>query len=692
MIVRTADSSFPAALRRAGRAGNPPEEAAHRERVESSRRLILDAIGDSADVTLVTGVGNVGDQLIAAGTRALLAARPYREMSFESAVSARGHVALLCGGGAWCAPYHELMPRMLPVLERNFDRVVVLPSSFDLSVAEVKEAISGTHAIVFAREPESFHQIQSVCEARLALDCAFFFDFAPWRKEDGGGFGALDAFRTDTESSGLTPVPAGNRDISLTCSSLDEWLWTIAKHELVRTDRAHVLIAAALLGKEVEYRASSYHKLPEIATFALAGFPVRRTDPETRKPAPAREPSHLPDGASVRERLVRASAANLARLPAVAASGKPRVTIILVSWNRPEQIRGALRSVRESLRSPYRVILVDNNSGRETRELVKAEAGSDPRIELVLENRSRSCVLNRTDAMARATTEFVFFLDDDAEIFPGTIEILVHALDSEPAALAVASNIVLPNGTTQICGGDFHLNDGVAYFAPLGAGYAFDAPEVGAPGPCRWAAGAGALFRRAALERFPLDSRIGGYYEDTEWGFRVERALPGVQRRRPEALVLHHQIPKDRRGSGPLDLAHAIRFVEPIAHFYDVHGVVMEALFGFVPELTTPSGRKDVPAARLFLELLSARGAQWTLSQWLAGSLAPLFPKEEPRAAEPPPAPAPAAPPPEPRIVVVEVGNEELGRIHASRWWKLANAYWAVGRSLRSLLGRGRKT
>ena len=145
-------------------------------------------------------------------------------------------------------------------------------------------ALSRTRAVVFARERESYRQIRTVCNARLAHDAAFYFDFAPWRRE---GRGTLNAWRTDSESSQRHPLPADNVDISVACETLDEWLWTISRHTLVRTDRAHVLIAAALLGKRVEYRASSYHKVPGIATFALGGFPVRRLDEPSSPPAPA---------------------------------------------------------------------------------------------------------------------------------------------------------------------------------------------------------------------------------------------------------------------------------------------------------------------------------------------------------------------------------------------------------------------
>ena len=85
----------------------------------------------------------------------------------------------------------------------------------------------------------------------------------------------MRSYRTDPESLGL-PIPDDNNDISQTCESLDEWLWTIARHAAVETDRAHVLIAAALLGKRVDYRASSYHKVPAIAEYALQNFPVYR--------------------------------------------------------------------------------------------------------------------------------------------------------------------------------------------------------------------------------------------------------------------------------------------------------------------------------------------------------------------------------------------------------------------------------
>lgn len=85
----------------------------------------------------------------------------------------------------------------------------------------------------------------------------------------------MTAYRKDGEAVS-EEVPPNNNDISLTCEVLDEWLWIIARHEVVETDRAHVMIAGAMLGKKVMYKSTNYHKVPAIAEYALKDFPIER--------------------------------------------------------------------------------------------------------------------------------------------------------------------------------------------------------------------------------------------------------------------------------------------------------------------------------------------------------------------------------------------------------------------------------
>ncbi len=252
-----------------------------RPSIAESRQKLLDEVSGSPDITYIRAGGNIGDHLIHAGTRRLLAETPYEEVrirnrrrtSIEGLENVGGHTALITGSGGWSRPYHSTLPAVLPLIEERFERVVVLPSSVDTSVEEVREAFSRTRALVFARERKSYLQLRELCETGLAHDCAFFFEFGPYRRR---GEGLLRAYRTDEESASGGRLPPGNDDVSGTCDNLDQWLWKIARHEVVETDRAHVMIAAAMLGKTVRYRAGSYHKVPAIAEFALEGFPVER--------------------------------------------------------------------------------------------------------------------------------------------------------------------------------------------------------------------------------------------------------------------------------------------------------------------------------------------------------------------------------------------------------------------------------
>src|SRR5262249_2910413 len=153
--------------------------------------------------------GNIGDDLIHAGIRRLLADLPYREVGTWDLGPAHGHTAVITGSGGWCVPFHHQLPAALPLIEARFERVLILPSTFDLAAPTVRDALQRTKALVFARERESYDQIRHLCDAHLGHDCAFFFDFRPYRRP---GRDHLMAYRTDAESLRRV-IPPVNDDV-----------------------------------------------------------------------------------------------------------------------------------------------------------------------------------------------------------------------------------------------------------------------------------------------------------------------------------------------------------------------------------------------------------------------------------------------------------------------------------------------
>jgi GT2 family glycosyltransferase len=614
----------------------------HFEHLERSRQELLAGIGEHPDLVLVRGVGNWGDELIWAGTRRLLEGHVYREVGIDEVATARGHTALICGSGAFCQPFHELMPHVLAIAEMRFERVVVLPSSFDTTVDAVREALRRSQALVFAREQESFRRIQSLCDARLAHDCAFFFDYEPFR-DDSAASGALSAFRTDREATGERLAPPENEDISLTARSLDDWLRRIGAHQPIRTDRAHVMIAAAMLGKTVEFAPSSYFKVPAIAAYALGEFPVTplpSVDAGGRQ-ASERVPSQTagtlyPEGASAtRERLRSLALRNPPQTTPMAPGRDPRVTVAILSHERAELALGAIASVLDAGATgvPVRVLVIDNNSSRQTRRRLSEACAENPSIELRLSDRNLGCTGGRALAVELSDSEFVMFLDDDAELMPGALVHLLSELDRHPEAQGVSPTVMLSDGRVSHSGGWYSESHESVCFTLAHSGKALEETELALSGGCDWIPGTAALLRREVFERFPLDLEMTSYSEDVEWCLRVSRARGQSFRRSREALALHHAQPKPWGDTSLSGRASVVGMIEIAAYFYRRHGRLLRIpgvdVFAFVPGLTRTDGTLELGRARLLMELASTHSGDWLLMQWMNGGLDPLLRSDE---------------------------------------------------------------
>src|SRR5262249_48765360 len=134
------------------------------------------------------------------------------------------------------------------------------------------------------------------------------------------------------------------------------------------------------------------------------------------------------------------------------------------------------------------------------------------------------------------------------------------------------------------------------------------------------------LVRRELLEEFPLDDGMAAYYEDNEWCHRISRIRTGAFRRCAEALVLHQLTPKRPDGPSFAARALAVELLAAHAHFYERPGRLMGPwLFHLVPELIAADGTRDLACARLLMELIGAKGADWFLAAWMSGELTALI-------------------------------------------------------------------
>ncbi|MCX5701772.1 MAG: polysaccharide pyruvyl transferase family protein [Candidatus Omnitrophica bacterium] len=239
-------------------------------------------------VTVLLNSGNRGDGLIHLGGRALLDKYKVDYTEIEFPQEASGDSLFLYGCGGFCLWHNHNVDRV-NFYKEKFKYIYVLPASFDLSCDKVRQFIINLpeKVILYCRERGSFEQIMEQVTKKenvfLDKDLAFYVDYAKWEKK---GWGSLFAFRADKEAR-FSPVVLGFLrwltrffrfitvdDISRGPHTDEEAILKIvSKYRKVFTDRAHVAIAASMLGKETYLYTNKYHKMRGIFEYSLSSMP-----------------------------------------------------------------------------------------------------------------------------------------------------------------------------------------------------------------------------------------------------------------------------------------------------------------------------------------------------------------------------------------------------------------------------------
>ena len=263
-----------------------------RERAREYRRLICSYVAEIGPVHVLTGMpGNVGDQLIWAGTNDLLrsASIDFCGLDVGDVVACEGSEGTLVipGSGALTRLWHEWLPALVITASNRFRRVVLLPSQYDASVGIVAEALARPNVFAFAREARSYRDISRFGRAAPAFDPAVYYEgFPAWDASVpvvGESTSRLIAFREDKGSllshHGFAPHPELNQDISLTATGLEAFLHAVFSVDMVITDRLHVAVAAVMSGKRLLFMDPYDRKISTYFSFTFRDEFVERAAP-----------------------------------------------------------------------------------------------------------------------------------------------------------------------------------------------------------------------------------------------------------------------------------------------------------------------------------------------------------------------------------------------------------------------------
>lgn len=116
------------------------------------------------------------------------------------------------------------------------------------------------------------------------------------------------------------------------------------------------------------------------------------------------------------------------------------VSVIIPAYNQGHYLGEAVQSVLDQTYQDFEVIIVDDGSADNTREV--AESFFDPRICYIYQD-NRGLSAARNAGIRNATGSFITFLDSDDLFLPESLTLLVTVLESEPEIGFVAGQTIL---------------------------------------------------------------------------------------------------------------------------------------------------------------------------------------------------------------------------------------------------------
>lgn len=282
--------------------------------------------------------------------------------------------------------------------------------------------------------------------------------------------------------------------------------------------------------------------------------------------------------------LPRVSRPRLERAPSRGGSVLPAVSVCIANWNCKEQLADCLQSLRPELQEiDLEIIVVDNGSTDGAPDLVAQEF---PWVTLVCNPGNLGFSHANNQAASRACGTFLFFLNNDTVIPPGTLRKLVEYLQRHPHLGMIGPRLLDENQEPQV---SFRRRPTVAALLHRTLLLRWTGLFRGAYRLYRQRGGdftttrtVEVLMGAALLVRRELFIECGGWSEEYRFGgedmdlcLRVGQRAPVVYY--PEVAITHLGRVSSRQNLG---FAHG-NTVTGITHFLRKTGVSSAALVGY---------------------------------------------------------------------------------------------------------------
>jgi glycosyltransferase involved in cell wall biosynthesis len=219
----------------------------------------------------------------------------------------------------------------------------------------------------------------------------------------------------------------------------------------------------------------------------------------------------------------------------------PRVSVLIPTYQRPRLLARAISSALDQTVRDLEVLVFDNASADDTASVVNAIASADERVRFFTSDHNLGGFSNFDRAMRAVRTEYFSFLADDDRLVANFCEVAVRALEQDPEALFVVTQVIDCDSDDRAMIRPFMQLAPGSYEPPAGLRAMLEGRHP------NWT---GILFRRRVMERVGyLDPKTSPYF-DLDYQLRAAARVPFCVLSGYGAIYCLHQ--GSMQGSGQL--------------------------------------------------------------------------------------------------------------------------------------------
>lgn len=217
------------------------------------------------------------------------------------------------------------------------------------------------------------------------------------------------------------------------------------------------------------------------------------------------------------------------------------VSIIMLSYGKYEQTYEAIKSISETVKIPFELILFDNGSDSETVNFLKTKIVQQfPFVKLVLNETNLGPAEGRNQALKHAKGDYYIIFDNDEVAQPGWIEELLVRGEASPDIGAVVPRVFFPDNKLQFSGGGIkYISEKVIELLRYDMGISRFDPSTAQFRECEWVPIGATLFK--VNPSTYLHSGYQNLFEDAGVSFALRKQGYRLVNA-PGALVLHNHF------------------------------------------------------------------------------------------------------------------------------------------------------